>query len=551
MRQALPAIVLIFFLPLLLLAQRPSKPRPIKGLPDRPKLVIGIVVDQMRYDFCQRYLGTYSEKGFKRLMQSGFSFSNCQYSYFPTITGPGHASVFTGTTPWIHGIVGNNWFDKKTGGFMYCTRDDSVQGIGSSETEALMSPKNMQSYSVADQVKLSCGGKSFGISVKDRGAILPAGHGADAAFWFEAKSGNFISSNWYHSLKGRLPSWLEKFNNQGIARSYRDSVWNLLKPAQSYSASTGDNKDYEKSILKGQDPVFPYALSRDNSPGFEIVRRTPFGNSLTARLAKVLIENEGLGLDEKTDFLSLSFSCTDIVGHDYGPNSMEVQDTYLRLDRDLGEFFDFMDARIGSENYLVFLTADHGILEVPEFLNEKRLPSQRFQGEVFLSGLKAYCRQIFGSDDIIKAFENLQIYLNEEEITRLNLERSSVCEKIVSYAQGQPMVFRAFAFSGQRPFPDAALLEKYEQGWFRGRSGDIQIVLPPGILDSERKKGTSHGSPYSYDSHVPLLWMGWKVKQGETAELIHIEDIAPTLSHLLRIMEPNGCTGKARKIPIQ
>ncbi len=434
---------------------------------------------------------------------------------------------------------------------MYCTRDDSVQGIGSEEREALMSPRNMKTFSIADQVKLAFGGKSFGISVKDRGAIFPAGHGADAAFWFEARSGNFISSTWYRNLNGKLPLWLEKFNQMGLPGRYKDSVWNLLKPASAYRNSTDDNKPYENSILKTQKPVFPYVLSSDPGSGFEVIRKTPFGNTLTAQLAKALIENENLGMDDRTDFLSVSFSCTDIIGHDYGPNSMEVQDTYLCLDRDLASFFDFLDLKIGKENYLLFLTADHGILEVPEFLQEHKLPAARFQSAAFEAGLKQFCAKTYGSETLIAAFENLQIYVDEKELLRLNLNKAMVLSRIVEFAENQPDVNRAFSWFGERPFPAVPFMEKYEKGWYRGRSGDVQIVLSPGILDAERKKGTSHGSPYSYDSHVPLLWMGWKIQPGESSEPFPIEDIAPTLAYMLRTMEPNGCSGTPHKIPLK
>jgi predicted AlkP superfamily pyrophosphatase or phosphodiesterase len=549
MPKTFTVLLSLYFLPFLLCAQRP--PKKAKPLPDRPKLVIGIVVDQMRFDFCYRYGEQYVPNGFKRLLQTGYSFSNCQYSYFPTITAPGHASVFSGTTPRIHGIVGNHWFDKVRAKPIYCTQDDSVKGIGSGEQESRMSPRNMKTYSIADQIKMAFGGKSFGISVKDRGAILPAGHGADAAFWFEARSGNFISSTWYRNLNGKLPAWLERFNQMGLPARYKDSVWNLLKPAPAYTNSTEDNKPYENSILKNQKPVFPYVLAQDPGSGFEIIRKTPFGNTLTARLAKALIENENLGMDDKTDFLSLSFSCTDIIGHDYGPNSMEVQDTYLRLDRDLASFFDFLDSRVGKENYLLFLTADHGILEIPEFLQEQGLPAARFQPAAFEAGLKQFCYSTFGSESLISAMENLQIYLDEKELLRLNLNKAMVCSRIVEFAENQPDIYRAFAWSGEKPFPLVPFMEKYEKGWYRGRSGDIQLVLSPGILDSERKKGTSHGSPYSYDSHVPLLWMGWKIQPGETPELFQIEDIAPTLASILKTMEPNGSSGTPHKIPLK
>jgi predicted AlkP superfamily pyrophosphatase or phosphodiesterase len=519
--------------------------------PEKPKLVVGIVVDQMRYDFLFRYKKNYSQGGFKRLLREGFSFSNCQYSYAPTVTGPGHASVFTGTTPWVHGIVGNNWYDKSLGMRFYCTQDDSVSGIGGTGKESKMSPKNMRSFSIADQVKLASNGKgkTFGLSVKDRGSILPAGHGANAAFWFEPSSGNFISSTWYKELNGKLPEWLQKFNAEKKAQAYKNQVWEPILPLAAYGSSSSDDKDYEKSILENQNPVFPYDLKKSDEAGFDLVRKTPFGNSLTMDCSLALIEGEGLGKDEFTDFLTLSFSCTDIVGHDFGPNSIEVEDTYLRLDRDLQTFFQFLDKKVGQGQYLVFLTADHGIMEVPEFLQEQTLPSSRFDEKEAGEKLRKFCQETFGSQNIILACENAQIYLDQAEMARLNPNTTEVESKILSFIKNLKGIYRAFLWEGTRPFPGIPFLEKYEKAWFKDRSGDIQLVMDPGVLLSERKKGTTHGAPYSYDSHVPCLWMGWKIKPGENSETFFIEDIAPTLADLLHIMEPNGCTGKPHFIP--
>jgi len=520
---------------------------------DRPRLVVGIVVDQMRYDFLYRYWNRFGKGGFQRMVREGYSFANCNFNYFQTKTGPGHASIYTGTTPAMHGIVGNDWHEVAESRNLYCTQDDSVTGIGSNDKAGRMSPKNMKTGSVGDQIRLATNfrGKSFGISMKDRGSILPAGHGADAAFWFEKSSGNFISSTWYTKLNGKLPAWLEKFNQEKWAARYKDSIWKPLLDPSKYEASSADDQIWERSILPSKSPTFPYRLSESEKKDFEIVYDTPFGNTITAIATKELVKGEKLGKDEFMDFLALSFSCTDAVGHDYGPFAMETEDTYLRLDRDLEDFFRFLDLEVGQGKYLCFLSADHGILETPAFLRQNRIPSITFNSNSIADSLKNFALQQFGSSALISSFWNLQFYLNQKEIKRLNLDRNKIMQSLIPYLEKQKSVWRVFANEGIKPFPAIPMMYKYEAGFYKGRSGDIQVVLAPGVLESGGNKGTNHGAPYSYDSHVPCLWMGWKIQHGEEITPINIEDIAPTLSSLLHIMEPNGSTGKAQSIPLK
>jgi predicted AlkP superfamily pyrophosphatase or phosphodiesterase len=520
---------------------------------DRPKLIVGIVVDQMRYDFLYRFYSKYCEGGFKRMLREGYSFANCNYSYFPTKTAAGHASIYTGTTPNLHGVVGNDWFEPKTGREMHCVQDDSVRCIGGTEKNGRKSPKNLQTFTVADQIKLATNfrGKTFGISLKDRGAILPAGHSADGAFWFDATTGNFISSTFYKNLKGKLPDWLDQFNQKRLAEGYKKKVWTPLFPMDQYFESSPDFTEYESGILNNQGPVFPYDLSQEKSEGFEIVKRSPFGNTLVSDVSKALISGEKLGRGTEMDFLAVSFSSTDEIGHNYGAFAIETEDTYLRLDRDLESFFTYLDNEIGKGNYLAFFTADHGIIEVPSFLMDQNLPAGYFSQKSFMNNLKSFSVNQFDSLQLIKYYINEQIFLDHELIQKKNLDVNRVVEKMVGFIENQPDVFRAFALTGKRPFPEIPLIDKYEAGYFKGRSGDIQLVLKPGMLERSSRKGTNHTSPYSYDTHVPCLWLGWKIKSGETTHNIDIQDIAPTLSSLLHIMEPNGSTGKAQPIPLK
>ena len=514
----------------------------------RPALVVGIVVDQMRQDFLYRYSGGFGLGGFRRMQDEGFSFTSCRYSYVPTYTAPGHASIFTGTTPAVHGIVGNNWLEKN-GEEKYCTRDARVQGIGGKGKQGKMSPTNMLAGSVADQVRLASGfrGKSFGISLKDRGAILPAGHAANAAFWYDFENGNFISSDWYRDLNGRLPAWLEKFNASGPAQAMKDSVWKPLLPSHFYCNSK-DNQPWENALEKGKDPVFPYPMS---GPGcFSKIASSPFGNRLTAEAAMALVEGEGLGMDSICDFLSVSFSSTDIVGHSYGPSAIETEDCYFRLDRDLDRFFSFLDKKVGKGRWLCFLTADHGVMEVPAFLESRQMPSGLFSEASCLDSLRRISLRVTGKD-WISGLENLQVSLREGFFSLPASEQESISLVICRWLENQPAVLRAFPLYGQKPWPEPPFLDKVLAGYFPGRSGQIQVLLKAPWLNQASAKGTTHGSPYAYDSHVPCLWLGWKIAAGEDPRPVAVEDIAVSLSSLIRIGFPTAATGRVQPIPLR
>jgi len=516
--------------------------------PDRPALVVGIVVDQMRQDLLYQYSAGYGNGGFRRMLREGFSFSGCQYSYIPTYTAPGHASIYTGTTPAVHGICGNNWLES-SGEMRYCTQDKQVSGIGTAGKSGQMSPALMMAGSVADQVRIASGfrGKSFGIALKDRGAILPAGHAANGAFWYDFEKGNFVSSTWYKELNGKLPGWLEKFNQSGLVNSMMDSIWKPLLPVSFYN-SQSDNQPWEKALIKGREPVFPYKLRDAGGP--EKLAATPFGNRLTSLAAMALIEGENLGKDDFTDLLAVSFSSTDIVGHSYGPAAMETEDCYLRLDRDLETLFRFLDEKIGKGRWLSFLTADHGVMEVPGFLRSHQIPAYTFSDEMVLDSLRAISLRISGKDRIA-GFENLQLSWKQEFFQLKKEEQERLEDNMIFWLEKQAGVLRAFSLRGSRPWPEPPFLDKVTAGWFPGRSGHLQVLLKAPYLNQASEQGTTHGSPYAYDTHVPCLWMGWKIAPGEDVRPVAIEDIAPTLSSLLHIGMPGAASGKIQAIPLK
>ncbi len=508
---------------------------------ERPALVVCVVVDQMRYDFLTRYWDTYGEGGFKRLANDGFEFQRTYFNYFPTKTGPGHASIATGTTPAMHGIVGNDWYDVDLKRNMHVVEDQSVEGVGSSNPEHKRSPKNLQSSTLADQIRLATNfrSKSIGVALKDRGAILTAGHSANGAYWFDEKSGNWVTSNYYLS---ELPAWVQQFNsNRKRLDSLKSLTWTpLLGKTEAYKESTADNQPWEESLNKNAAPVFPYVLSDIGKADYKVIPNTPWGNWLTTQFALDALQAENLGKDGTTDFLSISYSSTDKVGHSYGPYSIENQDTYLRLDQELATLLTALDKQVGKNQYLFFLTADHGIMDNPIFLRSKKLT-----GGIFKPGpLNAALKTAFGTDSIISHFINMQYYLNHDLLTRKKITRKQVFDIMKGTLMKAESVLDVFDFYEPQVFNNRFLLPYYQNGYYPKRSGDFQVVLKPGYADDKNEMGTNHTSPFSYDTHIPLLFYGWKVPKGKSSLDANVTDIAPTISNMLQILEPNASTGK-------
>lgn len=510
----------------------------------KPKLVVGIVIDQMRYDYIYRYWDKFGNDGFKRLVNEGFFCRNTNFNYVPTYTGPGHASIYTGTTPAVHGIIANDWYDKISGKNLYCAGDKNSIGVGTTSNEGKRSPVNMLTTSITDELRISTNMKSkvIGIALKDRSAILPAGHTANAAYWYDGSSGSFISSTYY--MKD-LPVWVQDFNKKELAKKYLSQPWNTLLPIEMYTESLPDDNNYE-FIAKGESrPVFPHNLPElmAANGGFGLIRNTPFGNSITKDFAIECIKNENLGKSTATDFLALSFSSPDYIGHSYGPNSVEQEDDYLRLDKDLAEFFKFLDTQIGKNNVLVFLTADHAASEVPSYLLDLKIPAGYVKEWKIVKELKEYLLMTYG-DTMVLSFTNQQIYLNHKVISDKKLQVAQVQENAAAFIQNMEGVSEVITATtlNNTSFTEGS---KYlmQKGFNARRSGDVLLNYLPAWVEFS-KTGTTHGSPYSYDTHVPLIFYGWNIKQGSTSEQIYSTDIAATLAMMLNIQFPNGSTGK-------
>lgn len=510
---------------------------------DSPKLVIGIVVDQMRYDYLYRFYDKYGDKGFKRLMNEGYNCENTHFNYVPTYTAVGHTSIYTGTTPSIHGIIGNDWYDKILKKRIYCVDDARFETIGAKK-EGKKSPYRLQTTTVADQLKLIIKnkGKVIGISLKDRAAILPVGYSADAAYWFRGKDdAKFITSSFYMD---KLPKWVTRFNNSNIAKDFLKK-WNTLYDIDSYTESIADNNDFERSYKGEEVPVFPHdfpKLMKDNK-GYDLLKASPYGNSLIERFAEATILGENLGEDNITDFLALSFSSTDYIGHMFGPDSKEIEDTYIRLDKDIERFLIFLDTKVGKGNYSLFLTADHGVSPIPYYLSKQNINAGYFKMNDFKGYLNTITEKYFNTSKIIENVSNYQIFLDVNKIEKLGLDYSKVVNTIKNKAILFDGIYKTVtAETLQTTSFNDIVLSAVQRGYNQKFSGDVIIIPMPATL-YKKMKGTSHGTAYSYDTHVPLLFFGKGFKHGSTKKHIPIIDIAPTISNLLKIEFPSGCSG--------
>lgn len=510
-----------------------------------PRLIVAITVDQMRADYLTRYAHGYGTGGFVRMQNEGFYAGDHHFGYAPTYTGPGHASIATGTTPSVHGVIANDWFERSSGTRIYCTSDSSVQAVAMATpssgtppgTAGQMSPHRLQSTTWADELKLHHGGRSkvIGMSMKDRGAILPAGHSGDAAYWLSG--GDFISSTHYMN---ELPKWVINFNTSDAAEDLLAQGWKLLAPADQYTGSTEDLTPYE-GMFKGEiRPTFPYdlaALAEQNS-GLDILKATPHGNSLLVDFALEAIAAENLGADENPDVLAISFSSTDYVGHRFGSHAMETEDTYRRLDHDIARLFDALDRELGVDQWLAFLTADHGGATVPSMAQALKMSGGYFNS----APLVAHVDSVLPG--LVRSYDNGQFFLDRKALRATGRNADEVSKIIVDIARQYPEVHAAYTSAQlQSGHFDDAPGSQVQRGWHPEASGEVTVVLRPGYI-SYGRTGTTHGSAWAYDTHVPLLFLGAGIHPGSTYETTLIRDIAPTLSALLGFPRPSGCTGQ-------
>ncbi len=514
---------------------------------DKPKVVVGIVVDQMCYEYLYRFQNNFGKDGFNRFLQKGMNCRNTLYNYVPTYTGPGHASIYTGTTPSNHGIVGNEWFESSSNKVVNCIEDKNVQTVGSDSKNGQASPLRLKTYTITDQLKMTYpNAKVISVSHKDRGAVLPGGHLSDGSYWYDNTTGTFISSTYY---KKQLPEWIQQFNKANNADSY-GHTWELLLEANKYQSK--DESPYEVVLSGKNAPTFPYNFKEmgGGKINYKQFVYSPFANSLLTDLAIQAIQNEGIGQDKQTDFLCVSYSTPDIVGHAFGPYSLEIEDLYYRLDRELSKLLGHLEKRFGKDGFVVFLTADHAVVPVPQQLVDKQLPGGYLFLEENMQKLRAYCTEKFG-EDLILAEENMNLYLKKGRIDTLGLNLYTVAKTLaqpIRQWKGVKAVYTEDEMMNESA-SDGEWRDMMRKGFELHRSGSILVMLEPGYLPMQRDtpkahQGTSHGSAFNYDTHVPLLWYGAGIARKDIFRPMEIVDIAPTLTHILNLQRSGAMVGK-------
>lgn len=554
-RPASPTISLAdFYSPALALSSRMKIPVLVVaalGLPffhlkaegaERPKLVVTILVDQFRYDYLERFRDQLSDGGFRRLMDEGAFMTFAQYNYAPTVTGPGHASFLSGAPPSVHGIIANDWFDIRTRKMLNCVGDDSVATVGGGKTEGQRSPRNFVGSNFADEMRLRFHSRVVGVSLKDRGAILPAGKKPTGAYWFDSTTGNFITSTYYMA---ELPKWVRDFNERKRPAAFIGQIWKrLLEPA---AYEWPDQVVGEGLMPREKTPTFDHVVYPSPTDGFETLVPTPFGNQLLAEFALAALEGEQLGSGPQPDLLSISFSSIDAAGHRFGPYSQEIQDMTLRLDRELEQLLAALDKKIGLKNIALLLTADHGVAPTPEFAAQQGFDGERVDMAPLMIDLNAQLAERFGPGDLLLTPRPVDgnLYFDHAALRARKLEAEPIAafirEWALSTGKFQAAYTRAQLLEGRAP---GAVGMRVLNGYNAERSGDVVLVLKPYSLAVTVNSGTTHGTPYSYDTRIPVLFYGSAFKRGRYADEFYVTDIVATLCAALHLNEPPGSIGK-------
>jgi len=517
--------------------------------PDKPKLVIGIVIEQLRYDQLEKFRDRFSENGIKRLLNEGTFFRNASYEYMLTQSAPGHATISTGTEPSYHGITSDNWYLPLKNELIYCTKDISVNPVGGSYETGLHSPVNLQASTFSDELKMATFKKSkvFAIGLKEDASIFSAGHAADGAYWYDNSTGTWMSCTYYMNA---LQPWVNDFNAMKFSESYLSASWNLFKPAENYADCLPDSNQYETGF-NGLN-YFPYDLKKMSRKGgrnsgldFSLLRETPFGNTFTTNFAIRLIEKEELGKDDVTDFLSICFSSTDYIGHRFGPSSVEMGDAILRLDHEIETLLAYLNENIGKKNILIYFTSAHGVSEIPAVLESNRIPAGYFKQNQALQLLRSYLNAVYGEGDWVKGYSERQVFLNRTLIEDARIPLEEIQKKVARFLIQFTGVASAYPYSAfeANDFGNGNL-RRIINNFSPQRSGDVIVILNPGWVEKETEQLTNHNSPYEYDSHVPLIWYGWTVNRASVTRKVNITDISATLSTLCKVPFPNACTGE-------
>ncbi|MDF1559423.1 MAG: alkaline phosphatase family protein [Bacteroidales bacterium] len=516
--------------------------------PEKPRLVIGIIVEQLRFDQLERIWDILPADGLKRLVSEGTYYRNVSLDYLSTQAGPGYATISTGATPADHGITSDSWFHPFNDQMIYCVQDPDAGAVGGTFETGLFSPANLLSSTFADELEMSSCGQSrvYGIGMKEMGAILTAGHAADGAFWYDDRTGTWMSSNYYGPA---LPGWLMDLNAMLLPGQYLNQPWTTMMDPALYPGCQPDSSDLERGF-NGQS-WFPYDLKELSTTGrllktardYSILRETPFADDFTTELALRLISNEQMGQDDVTDYLAVAYSATEQIGHRYGPSSVESSDALVRLDRNVSRLLGEIDKSLGKKNVLVYFVSAHGISEIPAVLAASRIPSGYFRVNQSLQLLRSYLNAIYGKGEWIRGFFDNQIYLNRPLVEDAKISLGEMQRRVARFmVQFSGIAAAVPTSSFEMSDFSSGLLFRMSNNFSQQRSGDVMIALNPGWVE-KTDHVTGHNSPYEYDSHVPLIWFGWTASKASVTRSVSTRDIAVTLSILCRVPLPNAASG--------
>jgi hypothetical protein len=512
-----------------------------KPIPEKPKLIISIFVEGMRYDYLYHYWDYFSEGGFKALVNKGMFYKNAEYKYLYTKSSSAYATFVTGANPSQHGIVNDTWYKQLANQKIYCTYDPNVEVLGSTVKEEKHSPHQMLISTFSDELKLSNfkQSKVISISTKDYAAVLPAGHLGNGAYWMDKKTGNWISSTYYFNS---IPSWVTRFNEKKFPDIYLSKSWDTFLPFEKYTMCLGDDNSFEDGFLGG-DKTFPYVLPELKAKymSYDILNSTPYGNTYTKDFAVSAIVNEELGKDDYCDYLNISFTANEKIARQFSIRSMEMADAYIRLDRDLEHFLNFVNDFVGLENTIVILSSDRGSGDSPKLLESINMPGGTFKDKNAETLLESFLNAVYHEGDLIDYFDGSYLYLKRNKILEKKLNLNEVQRKVADFLVDFTGVSNALTSEDleSRNFTYGMAL-KAQNSYHKKHSGDISVILEPGYVPGS---DVSYGSGYRNYTHVPLIFYGWKIKPGESNRPISIEDVAPTLSGILRIAYPAGSTG--------
>jgi predicted AlkP superfamily pyrophosphatase or phosphodiesterase len=553
--KTLNQVILVVLLALTLLShssdaqrQAPTRTNAARAT-TKPKLVLLIVVDQFRYDYLERFGDLFGNGGFKRLMNEGALFTNANYDYVPTFTACGHAAISSGSVPALNGIVGNVYFDRESGRLRVMVSDDSAHFVtvkGVSERGGAASPRTLIGTTIGDQMRLANNFQSKVVtaSLKDRSAVLPGGQRPNGAFWFNETDGEFVSSDYYFK---ELPAWVKKFDADDRADKYFGMKWERVLPAEAYKRAQAEYLPLQRSALGSR---FPYVVTGgEEKPGpkfYNAFTITPFASEYLSEFGKAAVEAESLGADEYPDLLSISFSSPDLAGHYYGPDSQEIVDTYIRLDRVVADLLSYIDKKVGLANTIIAVTADHGVAPIPEYMRSKGFDAGRLPGREVSDSVNKALGARFGEGKWVIAFINDQLYLDQKLITEKKVdpaEAERVAGEAALAADGVVNYFTRTQIVGCR-MPGGPIGRRVANGFNRERSGDVWLITKPLWFFAEGELPTTHGSAYNYDTHVPVIISGSGVRAGRYNGDCSPSDIAPTLAALLGVEPPSNRTGR-------